>query len=460
MPKICYVSQSFYPYTGGVSDYLLDLGKRLVKEGYEVHEITLSTPETLRFEVVEGINVHRFYRKGSADTISEYGIFKENILKVSHGERVSSDALSRREKFGYRKYLRLNEEALKEIKQLNDEEHFDIIHVHDFQFLPLGGMMREEGIKCPMVFTWHVPFLKDMPEEWKDFFTEYMNDYDYCVLSTDEYVEAAVDAGLDKDKIVRIMPFIDSARFSAGDAKEFRQKFRLDWAGDATITQSTTTRDDALSWLYYVLYGQKPAETPFYDGPPVIMCVSRMDPRKGHATLIGAMPYVLEEFPYAKAVFVGNGSMTGKIIASKTRGGYRQKLEELVTQRNLKHSVIFTGYVPDSELKNAFASSFVVVQPSIMEGFGLTVTEAMMFGKPVVGSRVGGIKYQIVDGETGYLFDPGNYKQLADRILNLLRDPPKAAEMGRKGQARAMEMFDVSRGLKEYLRLYEKALSG
>jgi len=149
MPKICYVSQSFYPYTGGVSDYLLDLGKRLVKEGYEVHEITLSTPETLRFEVVEGINVHRFYRKGSADTISEYGIFKENILKVSHGERVSSDALSRREKFGYRKYLRLNEEALKEIKQLNDEEHFDIIHVHDFQFLPLGGMMREEGINVP-----------------------------------------------------------------------------------------------------------------------------------------------------------------------------------------------------------------------------------------------------------------------------------------------------------------------
>lgn len=458
MTKICYVSQSFYPYTGGVSDYLLDLGKKLIKEGYEVHEVTLSTPETLRYEVVDGIHVHRFYRRGSPDTISKYGIFKENILKVCHGTRVRPDVLSRREKFGYRKYLKLNEEALKEIKQLNDEEHFDIIHVHDFQFLPLGGMLKEENITCPIVYTWHVPFLKTLPDEWKDFFIEYMNDYDYCVFSTEEYVEAAVEAGLDRDKIFCIMPFVDSARFNYGDDKAFRQKFRLDWAGDKAITQHPQTRNDALSWIYYVLYGQKPAETPFVEGPPILLCVSRMDPRKGHATLIGAMPYVLEEFPYAKAVFVGNGSMTGKIIASKTRGSYVERLKELVRQKNLSRNVIFTGHVDDEDLKSGFASSFVVIQPSIMEGFGLTVTEAMMFGKPVIGSRVGGIKYQIVDGETGYLFDPGNYKQLASKLLELLENPEKAKEMGRKGKERAMKEFDVARGVKDHLKLYARLL--
>jgi len=459
MVKICYVSQSFYPYTGGVSDYLLDLGKKLINEGYEVHEITLSTPETLRYEVVDGIHTHRFYRRGSPDTISEYGIFKENILKVCHGERVRPDVLSRRERFGYRKYVKLNEEALKEVKQLNDEEHFDIIHVHDFQFLPLGGMLKDEGITSPIVFTWHIPFLKTMPEEWKDFFTEYMNDYDYCIFSTDEYVDAAAEAGLEREKLVRIMPFIDSARFSYGDDKAFRQKFKLNWASDLTVAQNPQTRDDAISWLYYILYGQKPAETPFMEGPPILLCVSRMDPRKGHATLIGALPEVLEEFPYAKAVFIGNGSMTGKIIASKTRGGYVDKLKTFVHQKNLSRNVTFTGHVDDETLRNSFAASFVVIQPSIMEGFGLTVTEAMMFGKPVIGSRVGGIKYQIVDGETGYLFDPGNYKQLSEKILMLLRDPEKAKEMGRKGRERALKEFDVSRGLKEHIALYERALS-
>jgi len=458
MVKICYVSQSFYPYTGGVSDYIIDLGKKLTMEGYEVHEVTLSTPETLRYEVVDGIHTHRFYRRGSPDTISEYGIFKENILKVSHGERVRPDVLSRREKFGYRKYLKLNEEALREVKQLNDEEHFDIIHVHDFQFLPLGGLLRDEGINCPLVFTWHIPFLDSLPEEWSDFFVEYMNDYDCCILSTEEYVEAAVKAGLERDKTVCIMPFIDSARFSHGDGKAFREKYRLDWAGDQTIAQKPQTRDDAMAWFYYVLYGQKPTETPFLEGPPILLCVSRMDPRKGQATLIGAMPYVLQEFPYARSVFIGNGSLTGKIIASKSRGGYVERLKDLVEQRNLSRNVLFTGHVDDETLRNAFSSSFVAVQPSIMEGFGLTVTEAMMFGKPVIGSMVGGIKHQIVDGETGYLFNPGNYKQLADKLLELLRDPQKAITMGKKGRERALKLFDVSRGLKDHLRVYERAL--
>jgi hypothetical protein len=62
-------------------------------------------------------------------------------------------------------------------------------------------MLRDEGVDCPLIYTWHIPFLKGMPQQWKEFFVEYMKDYDYCIFSTDEYVEAAVDAGLEKEKL-------------------------------------------------------------------------------------------------------------------------------------------------------------------------------------------------------------------------------------------------------------------
>jgi len=457
MIKICYASQSFYPYAGGVSDYILDLGKKLVEKGYEIHEVTLSTPETLKYEIIDGMHINRFYRRGSESIIGEYGIFKENILKVCHGNKVSNDVLSRREHFGYRKYLKVNEEAKKEIKLLNNEEKFDIIHIHDFQFLPLGGMLRDEGIKCPLVYTWHIPFLKSMPQIWKEFFVEYIKDYDCCIFSTDEYVEAAVDAGLEKEKVIKIMPFVDSKRFTSGDGKTFREKYKLNWIDDAMIMAPEERRKDAISWVYSALYGQKPAESPFIEGPPIILCVSRMDPRKGHMTLLEAMPYVLEEFPYVKLVFVGNGSMTNKII--KSRSGYRERLERLVKNKNLAHNVIFTGHITEEELKNAFAASYVVVQPSLMEGFGLTVTEGMMFDKPVIGSRVGGIKHQIADGENGYLFEPRDSAELADGILDMLRNPEKAKQFGRKGKERGLQLFDVKRGLKDHLALYKRILA-
>jgi len=72
----------------------------------------------------------------------------------------------------------------------------------------------------------------------------------------------------------------------------------------------------------------------------------------------------------------------------------------------------------------------VVVQKSLAEGFGLTVAEAMWKRRPVVGSRIGGIAEQIVDGESGLLVDPHDPRELAAAILGLLGDPVRAARLG------------------------------
>jgi glycosyltransferase involved in cell wall biosynthesis len=170
------------------------------------------------------------------------------------------------------------------------------------------------------------------------------------------------------------------------------------------------------------------------------------------------MPRVVEEFPDAKAVFVGNGSMTREMMGA--RSTVLERLKTLANENGVGDRVLFTGYVSEEDLKGAFEASEVVVQPSIMEAFGLTVTQAMSFGKPVVGTDVGGIKVQILNEKTGFLFTPGDYDFLSVLILFLLQNRKLAENMGEEGKKRIKKMTDVKVGLKAHLKLYEKLTAG
>jgi trehalose synthase len=102
----------------------------------------------------------------------------------------------------------------------------------------------------------------------------------------------------------------------------------------------------------------------------------------------------------------------------------------------------------------------VVAQKSLAEGFGLTVSEAMWKGRPVVASAVGGIQDQIEDGQTGYLVDPTDLDAFGDRVSRLLRDLHDAERMGRTGQIRVRDHFLGPRHLGQYVELLERVLAG
>jgi trehalose synthase len=102
----------------------------------------------------------------------------------------------------------------------------------------------------------------------------------------------------------------------------------------------------------------------------------------------------------------------------------------------------------------------VVAQKSLAEGFGLTVSEAMWKGRPVVASRVGGIQDQIEDEQTGCLVDPTDLAAFGDRVTRLLRDPHDAERMGRAAQVRVRDHFLGPRHLGEYVDLLERVLAG
>jgi trehalose synthase len=102
----------------------------------------------------------------------------------------------------------------------------------------------------------------------------------------------------------------------------------------------------------------------------------------------------------------------------------------------------------------------VVVQKSLAEGFGLTVSEAMWKARPVVASRVGGIQEQIADGVTGVLVDPRDLSAFADAVADQVRNPGPARAMGVRAREQVREQFLGPNHLRHYVDLFEALLTG
>lgn len=167
---------------------------------------------------------------------------------------------------------------------------------------------------------------------------------------------------------------------------------------------------------------------------PVVVCVSRMVPRKGQDTLIRAWPQVL-----AAATGAGAG---GPVLLLVGDGPYRAELERLAQRTGVSRSVVFTGAVPLAELPSHYAAGNVFAMPCRtrrggldVEGLGIVYLEASASGLPVVGGDSGGAPDAILDGETGYVVPGRDTGAVASRIAELLADPAGAAAMGEKGTA-------------------------
>jgi len=93
-----------------------------------------------------------------------------------------------------------------------------------------------------------------------------------------------------------------------------------------------------------------------------------------------------------------------------------------------------------------------------MERFGMAIAEGMAFGKPVIGSAVGGIMVQIWPGVNGYLVEPGNVRQLSEALIKVLSDRSLAEKMGKRGRELFERDFSLDRGVRDIIELYEEIL--
>ncbi|QLG28684.1 glycosyltransferase family 4 protein [Halorarum halophilum] len=168
------------------------------------------------------------------------------------------------------------------------------------------------------------------------------------------------------------------------------------------------------------------------DGP-ILLTVARLDPRKGHDTILEALPSLLDSYPSLTYVVAGDGQQ-------------RTDLESLAATIGVDDAVEFLGYVPDDDLPSLYNAADVFAMPNrrertSVEGFGIVFLEANATGTPVVGGRHGGVTDAIVDGETGYLVDPTDPDAVADAIGRLLTDDDLRRSLGEAGRERVMDSY-------------------
>gem|GEM_PF-1141865 len=165
------------------------------------------------------------------------------------------------------------------------------------------------------------------------------------------------------------------------------------------------------------------------EGKFKILTVARLHKYKGLEYLIEAMQLLQDQMPEAKLYSLGKGIE-------------EENLKKLVKGLGLERKVEFVGKpIPNYEMPFLYRECDVYVQPSIIEPYGIAVLEAMACGKPVIGTKVGGMQDTIKEGETGFLVEPGNAEELADRIMSL-RDENKRAEMGIRAREWVVDNFD------------------
>lgn len=168
---------------------------------------------------------------------------------------------------------------------------------------------------------------------------------------------------------------------------------------------------------------------------PLIVCVSRLVPRKGQDVLIRALPEVRRRVPGAALLLVGGGPD-------------RSRLARLARAHGVASDVVFTGTVPADELPAHYAAGDVYAMPCRtrrggldVEGLGIVYLEASATGLPVIAGDSGGAPDAVREGETGFVVSGRDLTALTDRLVTLLTDRELAARMGAAGRAWTKETW-------------------
>lgn len=276
----------------------------------------------------------------------------------------------------------------------------DLVVVHDPQPLPIIQHFRK---KSPWVWRCHVDLSNPDPIVW-DFLKPFVERYDAVVVSLPEYAKE-----LDTPQRF-IMPAINPFSTTNKDLTEAEIDDRLTHYGIPTDL-------------------------------PIVTQVSRFDKWKDPQGVIEAFRIAQKEVD-ATLVLVGN-------VATDDPEG-QEIFESVVGHRDERIHVLS---VQDSALVNALQRrAAVVLQKSLREGFGLTVTEAMWKEAVVIGGRVGGIVHQIEDGKSGFLVS--SIQEAAARIVQVLQDDDLKRRIGKAARQTVIDRFLMTRLMEDWLELY------
>src|SRR5881392_3959854 len=292
------------------------------------------------------------------------------------------------------------EQVIYENSVRNFLEH-DFVIVHDPQPLPL---IEHYEKKCPWVWRCHIDLSRPNDEMW-EYLRRWIDNYDAVIVSCTEYKQEM------KPPQRVFMPAINPFNIKNRELSDKEIDERL---------------------AHYKI----PTDL------PLVVQISRFDPWKDPEGVVKAFKLARKEVD-ATLVLLGNFA-TDDPEGAKIFEALRACQEDRIL-------ILTSG--DDSALVNSLQTrAAVVLQKSLREGFGLTVAEAMWKGTPVIGGNVGGIRYQIEDGVSGFLVS--SVEEAAERMVQLLKDKKLRDQMGERARETVREKFLLPRYVEQYFDLF------
>ena len=304
-------------------------------------------------------------------------------------------------------YLKANQEF-----SIFTHINHDAVVIHDPQPLPLIKYYKK---KQPWIWRCHIDLSSPHPELWY-YLKNFILRYDKIIISSDKYRSEKLPV---PQKV--ISPAIDplspkNMELLPEDIAKYRKKYKI------------------------------------LDDKPIMTQISRFDYLKDPLGVIKVFKKVRSHID-CRLVLCGS-------MAVDDPEGIKVYQQITKAAQNMidKKDIIILNVENDILVNVLQRISNVIIQKSIKEGFGLTVSEALWKETPVVASNVGGIPLQITDGKNGYLVDPLDYDGFAERIIYLLENPSEAERIGKKGKETVKEKFLITRLLVDYVDLLNEMI--
>jgi trehalose synthase len=388
---------------------------------------------------------------------AEFFAVTKRIHNWLHGAEGDGGLLDEEARRVYESVLAVNSGALLERVRAGD-----VVIVHDPQ--PAGMIDAIKAAGASVIWRCHVGI--DHPNEraraaWA-FLEPYLEEADAYVFSRESF---AWD-GLDRDRIVVIMPSIDAfaPKNQDLDPDTVRAVLRESGVVDAAGGVATFVRRDGTPGRVE-RRARIVQDQPLRPEDAVVLQVSRWDLLKDPFGVIQGFAEHVPEETGAHLVYAGPAV---EAVADDPEGArvLRQSIELRAALPEQVRSRIHLAALPmEDDEENAIIVNAlqrhaqVVLQKSLAEGFGLTVSEAMWKARAVVASRIGGIQDQIVHGESGVLLDdPRDLRAYGAAVTDLLTHPPLAAQLGARARERVRDHFLSARSLLDYWALIQRVL--
>ena len=389
----------------------------------------------------------------------EFFAITKRIHNRLHGFAGDGGPLGDAEREVYEQTLAASAQELMELVHPHD-----IVILHDPQTAGLAAAVRSTG--ATVMWRCHVGLddANDHARHAWDFLRGYVLDAHLFIFSRAGFAWE----GLPRDRVSVIRPSIDA--FAPKNAEQTPDQSR------AIMVAAGILADDVDAYPTFTRSDGSPGrigrraemleDEPLGGDVPVVMQVSRWDQLKDPLGVLGAFTGHVAQHSEAHLMLVGPSTAAvaddpeGAQVLDAVRAAWHE-LPGAVRRRVHLCSLPMEDVEENAAIVNALQRyASVVVQKSLAEGFGLTVSEAMWKERPVVASRIGGIRDQIEDGRSGLLLsDPRDLEQAGAAISELLADRERAAQMGIAARRRVQQQFLGPHHLGRYFEVIQRAAS-